>query len=297
MDPAEVDQFTAYGKAAGQRVQGPSAAARVGAVAALVRSLTRNADDHPHTGLLVYDEGVPRIPAAALGLRSADRLAALLASGKDVRVRLRLGCRSLGPATTANVLGQVTGSELPGEVIVLGGHLDAWDLGVGAHDDAAGCVQALEAVRLIHALGLTPRRTIRAVMFMDEEFGGTGGDAYASDPHRDQEKHLAAIESDRGGFLPLGFAADGDAAAVARIAAFLPLLRGAGIQWVQAGGGGTDISPLGEKGTLLIGLVPDSQRYFDAHHSVNDVLDAVHPRELELGAIAMAVLAYALANE
>mgnify|MGYP001767316341 CR=1 FL=1 len=181
--------------------------------------------------------------------------------------------------------------------IVVGGHLDSWDLSEGAHDDGAGCAQAIEALRLIRAAGLRPKRTIRAVLFMDEENGGTGGRDYARSANRQGERHVAAIESDRGGFLPLGFGVGAKGEAFERIKAWEPLLRRVGLQWIRPGGGGVDIAPLGASGTVLISLVPDAQRYFDVHHSSSDTLDKVHPRELELGATAMAVLAYLLSEE
>ena len=180
MDRRTADPFAAYGGAADQRVGGASAAARHGAVAVLVRSLTFREDRNPHTGMLRYDPDAPAIPAAAISTADADLLSALLKKEKSVSVSLRMDCRDMGKVLSANVVGEITGSELPSEIVLLGGHLDSWDLGVGAHDDAAGCAAALEAVALLRDLGLRPRRTIRAVLFMDEEFGGTGGRAYAA---------------------------------------------------------------------------------------------------------------------
>ncbi len=296
MDPTHVNTFQAYGGAADQRVHSASRAARVGAVAVLVRSMTMRHDDVPHTGIMKYAEDAPEIPAAALSLVAADRLHAALEKG-PVRVHLQLGCRSLDPVVSHNVVGQITGTERPDEVIVVGGHLDSWDAGTGAHDDGAGCMQSLEALRIIKALGLTPKRTLRAVLFMDEEFGGTGGRAYAVDERRKRERHIAAIESDRGGFLPLGFTVFGDEARVAAFQPWVPLLESLGLYWIRSGYGGVDIHPLSEQGTVTIGLFPDSQRYFDVHHCANDVIEAVNPRELELGAIAMAALAWLLSEE
>ncbi len=297
MDPTHLNTFDAYGGAADQRVHGASRGAKVGAVAVLVRSLTMLPDDNPHTGVMKYAEGVPKIPTAALGIKSAELLSRRLQSDPDATVTIKMECRDLGDVVSHNVVGQLTGTELPAEVVVLGGHLDAWDLGPGAHDDGAGCIQSIEALRIIQSLGLKPRRTIRAVMFMDEEFGGTGGRAYAGDQKRKKEKHIAAIESDRGGFIPLGFNVRGDDGKVASVARWLPSLEEAGIVWVKHGYGGVDINPLHDTGTLTIGLVPDSQRYFDVHHSANDVMETVNPRELELGAVAMAALAYILSEE
>ena len=297
-DRTLADTFRAYGGVAAFRAQGPSRAAAAGAVAALVRSPTGRIDGHPHTGMLQYDEGSPRVPAAALATADADALSAALARDPRLLVRLELSCRGEGPVPSANVIGQIRGAEKPDEIVLLGGHLDSWDLGTGAHDDGAGCVQAIEALRLIAGLGLKPRRTIRAVMFMNEEFGATGGRDYAAAPKRKGERHLAAIESDRGGFLPLGFAAGGGDAASVRLRRRLEkLLAPSGISWVVPGGGGADIGPLAAGGTVMMSFIPNSQTYFDFHHSALDVIEAVHPRELELGAIVMAIAALAVAEE
>lgn len=299
MDRAVVDGFAAYGGAADQRVRGASEAAKAGAVAALVRSLTFRHDAYPHTGLLSYDPAVAKIPTAAIATRDADALSELLRRETGLRVRLKLTCRTLADGPSANVVGQLTGSEKPGEVILVGGHLDSWDLGTGAHDDGAGCVAALEALRLIREAGLRPARTIRAVLFMDEENGGTGGRFYAGDERRQHERHLVAMESDRGGFVPVAFAAgaNGGEAAFRKMKAWAPLLRPLGIREFLRGGGGVDVGPLGASGTVFASVIPDSQRYFDVHHSGLDVLESVHPRELELNAIVLAVAAYVLAQE
>ncbi|MCJ7679808.1 MAG: M20/M25/M40 family metallo-hydrolase [Candidatus Aminicenantes bacterium] len=296
MDPTLPDTFSAYGGAADQRVRGAVEGARAGAVAVLVRSLTTRRDDFPHTGVMLYEEGIPRIPAACLSTMGADELSRLLHSDPELRVHLKLDCRHLSPVISHNVIGEIEGSEKPEEIVLLGGHLDSWDQGTGAHDDGAGCVHALEALHLIKAAGLRPKRTVRAVMFMDEEFGGTGGRDYAGSPRRRRERHIAAIESDRGGFLPLGFGI-GHEDTFAEFKHWEPLFQRVGLQWLRPGGGGVDIGPLGQSGTLLIGLIPDSQRYFDVHHSALDTIETVNSRELEMGAVAMALLAYILAQE
>ena len=297
MDPTHQDTFNAYGGAADQRVHAASRAAAVGAVAVLVRSMTMRHDDVPHTGIMKYAEGVPKIPAAGVSLIAADALHEALTGKGPVRVKMTIDCQMLEPVVSHNVVGDIIGAELPHEIVLMGGHLDSWDAGDGAHDDGAGCAQTLEAMRLIQSLKTRPKRTIRAVMFMDEEFGGTGGKAYAVAPERADEKHLAAIESDRGGFLPLGFTVKAEPPQVKALQSLLPLFAPLGMTFIKQGYGGVDINPLAEQGTLTIGLYPDSQRYFDYHHSANDVLAAVNPRQLELGAIAMAVLANHLANE
>jgi hypothetical protein len=298
MDRAILEPFRAYGANAEQRVRGAAEAARAGAVAVLVRSLTFRRDRFPHTGLMRYEDGVPRIPAASIATRDAEGLSDLLRSFPDLIVRLTLGCGSRGQVHSANLVGDLRGADRPGEIILLGGHIDAWDLGAGAHDDGAGCVQAVEALRLIKEAGLVPRRTIRAVLFMDEEFGGTGGRFYVDAPERRGERHLFAFESDRGGFLPVAVGLGGGRAVLDRFGAAGPLLQSLGVvQGVVSGGGGVDIAPLAERGVVLGGLIPDASRYFDHHHSALDVLEAVHPRELELGAVALAVMAYLIAQD
>lgn len=288
---------SAYGEAVPQRSNGAIEAGKAGAVAALVRSMTTAIDGHPHTGAMSYAEGVPQVPAAAIATADADALSALLQRG-PVSVRLRLTCASLGEGPGANVVGELPGSERPHEVVVVGGHLDAWDLGRGAHDDAAGCVHALEAVRLLQASGLRPKRTVRVVLFANEENGLRGAKAYA-ETHRDEAaRHVAAIESDAGGFTPLGFTCSlRDEAAEAVRRALLPLQGfGAGAFLPGAGAGGADLGPLLALGVPCYGLVVDGQRYFDYHHAAVDDLPAVHERELALGAAAVAFAAWALAD-
>jgi len=297
MDRALIDSFQAYGQAAEQRVRGAAQAARAGGVAALVRSLTLRDDDFPHTGLMNYEPSVRPIPAASVSTKGANLLSELLRKDPSLNIQLKLDCRELSPVESNNVVGQISGSEKPDEIILLGGHLDSWDLGSGAHDDGAGCVQSIEALRLIKELGIKPKRTIRAVMFMNEEFGGSGGRDYARSQARKEEIHLAAIESDRGGFSPLGFGIGGSSQAVKSLQRWEYLFELLGTFWLKEGGGGVDIAPLAQEGTILISLVPESHKYFDFHHSAKDVLDAVHPRELELGAIAMAIFAYVMAQE
>lgn len=296
MDRAVVEPFSAYGRAAQFRVRGASEAARYGARAVLIRSMTFRLDDHPHTGLMEYDNGVPRIPAAAISTAGAELLHNWLQADPELKVWLRTGCRQEEPVTSANVIGELTGSEFPEEIILVGGHLDSWDLSPGSHDDASGCAVAIEVLRLIKETGLKPRRTVRAVLFMDEEFGGTGGRAYADSENRKQEKHLLAIEQDRGGAAPVGLAFSQDSL-VSRLKPLQAYLGPLGINWIKTGGGGVDIAPLREKGVILGGLIPESQRYFDYHHSALDVPEAVHPRELELQAVILAMVVYFLAEE
>jgi len=282
-NPALIDGQ--YGDAGDQRFTGPNAASKVGAVATLVRSLTQTLDDYPHTGT-TRD---PKIPAAAISTEGANLLSENLKKG-PVKVTLKMSCENLPDVPSASVIGEITGSEKPNEVIVVGGHLDSWDLATGAHDDGAGIVQALEAVRVIKACGLKPKRTIRVVLFMNEEISGTGAEAYLEFAKKSKEKHIAGIESDAGGFTPRYFSTD----VVDRdsLGKMLEDLRVFKIERFVPGGGGADVGPLAQIGAAQFGLSPDDQQYFDYHHSAKDTLDKVHPRELELGALAMATLAW-----
>jgi len=298
MDRTLMDTFRAYGEAVQYRARGASEAAKRGAIAAIVRSPTGRLDDHPHTGILTYEPDAPRVPAAAVSTLAAEFLSARLRENPEAEITLRMSCRTLADVPSANVVGQIRGTEKPEEIVLLGAHLDSWDLSAGANDDAAGCAQCLEALRLIRDSGLKPRRTIRAVLFMNEEFGASGGRDYAASGRRSAERHIAAMESDRGAGTPLGFFVGGDPLAAGKLEAFESLLRPSGILWVRTGGGGgADIGPLAAGGTVMMSFLPDVQRYFDFHHSALDTLESVHPRELELGAIAMAVMAAALAEK
>lgn len=285
--------FEMYGRAGDQRFAGPAVAAKAGAVGALVRSLTSAMDDQPHTGTTRFGDG-PEVPAAALGRLSAERLSDLLKKG-PVKVSLKLSCQTLPDEPSANVVGEIRGTEHPEDVIVIGGHLDSWDKGQGAHDDGAGVTQAMEALRLIKALGLKPKRTIRAVAFMNEENGSRGAEAYAKFVRDSGVKPYAGIESDSGGFMPVGFGVDRDK--LGKVFGWQPLLEPFGIYKFTPGGGGADVGPLGELGAALFGLTPTDARYFDYHHSHNDTLDKVNPRELEFGAMSMAMLAWLISEE
>jgi carboxypeptidase Q len=297
MDPTFLDTFQAYGAAAPQRSTGAVEAARVGAIGVVVRSLTLETNDDPHTGTMSYDAAVPKVPAVSISTRGADRLSEILKKDPTAQFHFRTSCRLLAPVVSHNVMGELRGTDKPDEVVLVGGHLDSWDLSPGAHDDGAGCAQSIEALRLIKEMGLKPKRTIRVVLFMDEENGGTGGRDYARAEARSGEHHLAALESDRGGFLPLGIGVSAQGASLEKIRSWEPLIRAVGLQWIRPGGGGVDVGPLAAAGTILLSLVPDSQRYFEVHHSGLDTPDRVNARELELGASAMALMAYLLAQE
>jgi hypothetical protein len=296
MDDAALEPFSAYGGAVDQRSRGASEAARAGAVAALVRSMTTLQDDLPHTGGLRYEDGVARVPAAAVSTNACDRIVALLAQSERVRARLTTHCRTLSDEPSYNVVGELVGRELPDEIVLVGGHLDAWDAGSGAHDDGAGCAHSIEALRLLRVLDLRPRRTLRCVLFMNEENGLRGARAYA-EAHADElARHVFALESDRGGFTPRGFSTNAGPEALALLRALAAPLECLGAERVSAGGGGADISVLARGGVPLCGFVPDPQRYFDVHHCARDTIEAVNRRELELGAAAVAALLYQVAE-
>ena len=297
MDATKVNTFEAYEGAVDQRGDGANAAGVVGGVAALVRSMTLREDRVPHTGVMGYDEGVAKVPAAAVSTVDADTLSARLKRDPALKVKMTLDCRTLPDAPSANVLGEIVGSENPNEVIVVGGHLDCWDKGVGAVDDGSGCVQAIEALRLINASGIHPRRTIRAVAFMNEENGNRGGRGYVENPARKTEHHVALVESDRGGFTPTGFELEGDSVFVQKAAHWSPLFVPLQASEWGPGFSGVDITPMVRTGVPGFGLVVESQRYFDYHHSANDQLSAIHPRELELGAIVEAFLCLLISEQ
>ena len=296
MDRSKINPGEAYGGAVNQRSQGAIEAAKVGGVAALVRSMTMAMDDVPHTGVMSYSDSLPKIPSAAISTMGASLLSDILKKENKIKVYMKLTSQTLPDTESANVIGEITGTEKPNEVIVVGGHIDSWDKGTGAHDDGAGCVHAIEAVRLLKVLGLKPKRTIRAVMFINEESGTQGGRAYA-EKSRPNEKHIVALESDGGGFMPRGFGVTADSITYEDIKRWEFLFKPIDADRISKGGGGVDISPLRKNGVPTIGLRVDGQKYFDYHHSDKDTIDKVNERELELGSAAVAVLLYAIAEE
>lgn len=296
MDPTHISTFAAYGGAVDQRVFGASEAADLGALAVVVRSMASNDDDIPHTGTLIYKEGVKKIPALAISTNSANLLSKSLKAEPNLELYIETHCQMLPDVLSYNVIGEIRGSSKSDEYIIVGGHLDSWDLGDGAHDDGAGCVQSIEALRVLQSIGYKPKRSIRAVMFMNEENGLRGGLKYAELAKKNHEKHLAAIESDRGGFTPKGFTLVGSEAAKAQLLRWRPLFEPYGIYDFGKSGGGADIGPLEEQGTVLIGFLPDSQRYFNLHHTTADTFEKIDKRELELGAASMAALVYLIDN-
>jgi len=291
-NPLFIKTNQAYGDAGKYRGSGPSRAAKYGALAVLVRSMSHSTDNNPHTGSLSYNDSMPKIPAAAVGLKDADKLASLLSKG-EYKVYLRTNAMMYPDTLGHNVIGELTGSEFPDEYITIGGHLDSWDPAEGAHDDGSGCVHSIEVLRVLKAIGYKPRRTIRIVLFANEENGLKGGSAYAAEAVQKNEKHYFALESDAGGFTPRGFGFSGSPEQLEKIRSYLPLLIPYGVYQIGQGGGGADIGPLNQAfKTPVAGLDPDSQRYFDIHHARNDVFENVNKRELELGAINMAALIY-----
>ena len=287
-----VRTFEAYRDAVSYRGQGASRAARYGAVGVIIRSMSHSTDNFPHTGSLRYDSAYAKIPAVAVGLQDADWLSAAL---KTSAVQLRMQTYGYFKPDTIghNVIAEIRGSEFPDEFITVGGHLDSWDNCEGAHDDGAGCVQTIEILRAFRALGYQPKRSIRFVLFANEENGLRGGNKYAEEAKLKGEKHLFALESDAGGFTPRGFGFTVSDAQFQKILGWKSLLAPYGASELVRGGGGADVGPLNRTfGTAVAGLSPDSQRYFDYHHARNDVFEAVNKRELLLGAVNMAALIY-----
>jgi len=285
-----------YGRTVEYRFGGAIAAARAGAVAALLRSVTPNAMRTLHTGAMGYDTAVARIPFAALTVEDAAMLHRMQERGERVVVRLAMAARTLPDAPSQNVVGEIVGAERPDEVVVIGGHTDSWDVGTGAMDDMGGVVVAWEAVRLMRRLGLRPRRTVRVVGWVNEENGVRGGLAYR-DAHRDRlAGHVLAIESDGGVFRPTGFGFSGSDSALAVVRQIGGLLRRIGADTVTRGGGGVDIGPIAELGVPAMGLNTDGVRYFWYHHGTADTADKLDPREMAQCVAAMAVMAYVVAD-
>lgn len=290
MNPTYVRTFIAYGTNGGGRRSGPAQAAKYGAIGVMVRSLASNIDEHPHTGATQYNDSFPKIPAVAISTQDAEWLSGQLKRKMQLTGYFRTNCTMFADAPSFNVIGEIHGSEFPQEILSVGGHLDSWDLAEGAQDDGAGCVQSIEIIRAYKALGLRPKRTVRAVMFMNEENGGGGGAAYLKIAKEKNEQHIFALESDGGGYTPRGFNLDMTEAKRNKIKQWAPLFYDYGVYDFTGKGSGSDIAPLKNIGTALAGLSPDSQRYFDLHHAETDVFEAVSKRELDLGAVNMAGL-------
>jgi carboxypeptidase Q len=292
MNPTFIGTFNAYGAAGVGRRSGAAQAAKYGAIAVLVRSLASNADDYPHTGMTRYNDSFPKIPAVAISTNNANAISKILQQGKKVQGFFKNNCTMLAPVPSFNVIGEIRGIEKPKEIITVGGHLDSWDLAEGAQDDGAGIVQSIEIIRVLKKAGIKPKRTIRAVMYMNEENGSGGADAYLENAKMKNEQHIFALESDAGGFTPRGFSLEMKAEARNKVKAWAPLFLNYGVYEFREGGSGSDIDNLKELGTALAGLSPDSQRYFDLHHASTDVFEAVSKRELDLGTVNMAALVW-----
>lgn len=291
--PAEnLNTFHSYGHCVKHRWGGAVEAAKYGAVGAIVRSLNMRIDEFPHTGSMHYEGGIDSIPAAAISTLHAEQLSKALAEGKDMEFYFRQTCDTLPDKQSYNVIGELKGSEYPDEIILVGGHLDSWDVGHGAHDDGAGVMQSLAVIELFKKLGYQPKRTIRVVFFMNEENGLRGAKEYAAQAEKQGLKHIAAVESDRGGLTPRGFNVEGSPESITKIQSWESILEPYGLHQIEEGGSGADIHPLEKDDNVLIGFIPDSQRYFDHHHSANDTFDQVNKRELELGAASIAALVY-----
>jgi len=246
---------------------------------------------------MFYVDSLPKIPSVAAGYLDADFLSRIIKEDSNLKLNLLLNCKTLPDAKSFNVIGEIRGSELPNEIIVVGAHLDSWDVGDGAHDDGIGCMQSIEVLDLFKRLKIIPKRTIRCVLFINEENGSRGSKEYSKFAENSGEINLAAIESDRGGFTPKGFNINTDSSQIiVKVKSWLPFLEKAGIDWIRKGGSGADVGRI-KNATALFDYVPDNQRYFDIHHSPSDVFEEVHPREFELGTAAMAILVYLLSEE
>ncbi|WP_375239570.1 M20/M25/M40 family metallo-hydrolase [Aurantibacter sp.] len=289
-----IQTFNAYGGCVDQRYAGAMEAGKFGALGVIVRSMNLREDDFPHTGSMSYGD-LPvekRIPSAAISTKDANKLSAALKSDKNLKFFFKQSCQQLEDVESYNVVGEITGSEFPNEYMIVGGHLDSWDLGDGSHDDGAGVVQSMDVLRLLKESNIKPKRSIRVVLFMNEENGLRGGKKYAEEAKRNNENHVFALESDSGGFTPRGFSFDCDQENFNQILGWQHLFKPYLIHYFEKGGSGADIGPLKNESIVLAGLRPDSQRYFDYHHAENDTFDAVNKRELELGAATMTSLIY-----
>lgn len=285
-----------YGKAVDQRSSGAAVAAKVGAVAVLVRSIQSSYDDFPHTGMLSYRNTESKIPGATISVVDADFLSKAIKEEPNLNLKIKLDCKTLPDAQSYNVIGEIKGCEKPNEVIVVGGHWDSWDKGCGAQDDGAPSIQTMEVIDLFKRLEIKPKRTIRCVLFINEENGLKGAIEYGKYSANATEKHLAAIESDRGAFSPRGFYVTTDSTTITKLQKWLPILNKAKIDWIRKGGSGADVGQI-KNAKALFGFVSDDSRYMDFHHSSKDIFESVHPREMQLGTAAISLLTYLLSEE
>jgi carboxypeptidase Q len=293
MRQTNIGTFASYGETVWQRTNGAAEAGRLGAIGCVVRSMSIEIDDFPHTGITRYADDVKAIPAVAISTRAAENLSKWLTADPDLHFYIRTTCE-IGPEVPSfNVIGEMRGTEKPAEIISVGGHLDAWDISEGAHDDGGGCVQSIEVLRLFQKSGIKPKHTIRAVMFMDEEVAQRGGQMYAKQASENGEKHIAALESDRGVFRPKALGVSGNPEQMKKLAGWQPLFDPYEIK-LTSGGGGVDIGPLKNyyPDILLMGIIPEDQRYFKLHHAASDTFEQVDRREMQMGAAGIAALVY-----
>jgi carboxypeptidase Q len=290
--------FTSYGATVQYRLNGASRAARYGAVAALVRSITPTSLQTPHTGAMNYDPQQAKIPVAAIAIEGAEMLQRTYDRGDRITLRLKMEAKFLPDAESANVIAELKGTERPDEIVLIGGHYDSWDVGQGAHDDGGSCIAAWEAIRLLKELGFRPRRTIRVVLFTNEENGLRGGNAYRDAHRAELSKHIIAIEADSGIYRPEGFGLAATAPPLVRsnMMEIARLLVGIDAHRIGASGGGADIGPIMREGVVGANLDVEGSRYFDIHHTQADTLDKIDPRNLSLVVATMAVMAYTIAD-
>jgi acetylornithine deacetylase/succinyl-diaminopimelate desuccinylase-like protein len=293
-DPNTYATFSSYGSSVWQRSNGAAEAAKFGAIGVIVRSATLAHDYFPHTGVMRYQEGIEKIPAVAISTNDADLLSSRLKAEPQLNFFFKTTCEQFADVKSYNVIAEIKGSKSPNEVFVVGGHLDSWDTGEGANDDGIGVAQSIEVLRLFMALNLKPAHTIRAILYMDEEVGQSGGSTYAELAKTSGEKNLFALESDRGAGLPLGFSFEAPDELIKKVQSWQDFFLRWGLYSFTKGGSGVDVEPLKELGVPLAGLVTNSQEYFDYHHSPNDVFEHVNYRELQLGGASMAALLYLL---
>ncbi len=294
MNPEFIETFHAYGSCVDQRSSGAREAGELGAVGVIVRSMNLRLDDFPHTGSTNYKDISmdKRIPAAAISTKGAEELSKLLKENPNAKLYFKQSCQTLEDVLSYNVVGEITGSEHPNKIMIVGGHIDSWDLGDGSHDDGAGCVQSMAVLEIFRKLNYKPKNTIRVVLFMNEENGVKGGLKYEELSNKNKENHIFALESDSGGFTPRGFSIEADDSNFDKITTWKNLFEPYLIHIFRKGHTGVDIGPLKSEKIVKVALQPDSQRYFDYHHAANDTFDAVNKRELELGAASMASLMY-----
>ena len=293
-DNTLINTFKAYGGCVGQRYSGARICGQFGAKGVIVRSMTNGIDDHPHTGTMSYGD-IPKdqyTPTAAISSRAAEILSADLKKNPSLQLYFKQSCKTLTDAPSFNVVGQITGSKTPENIMVVGGHLDSWDLGDGAHDDGTGIVQSLEVAYLFKKNNVKPKNTLRIVFFMNEENGTRGAKKYAALAKENGENHIGGLESDAGGHTPRGFSIDANDKNTQLLQSWKKLLSPYGLHDLDKGGSGADISPLKDEAVTLVGYRPDSQRYFDYHHTSIDTFDKVNKRELELGSASMASIVY-----